>query len=412
MNAVILTVGNELTSGQTIDRNSAYLAGKLAEKGIETVEHRTLRDRQGEIAAAVVQAARCAEVVLITGGLGPTGDDLTRQALAEAMGSELVLHEPSLAEIEAFYRARGRAVDEVNRVQAMVPAGAEALANPIGTAPGIRARIGDAEVYVFPGVPAEMRRLYDDHAAPRLSAGGQVVLHALLNTCGWPESDVAAALADLMADRAGNPLVGTTAAAGMIGVRITARGPSRPAAEALIDEAVGEVRRRLGERVVGRCELPAAVGELLSETGGTLALAESCTGGLLGQLLTETPGASAYFLGGVIAYTNAAKQALLGVDEEALAAHGAVSPEVAEQLARGARQRFASDWAIGITGIAGPGGGTEQKPVGLVFTSLAGPEGQVTVRRNVFPGSRDLIRRRSALTAMDDLRLALLAAKS
>ncbi len=409
--AVIVGVGTELTSGLTVDTNSPYISRRLAELGIVTLGHEIVDDHVGRIGEAISRAAERADVVIVTGGLGPTADDLTRQALAKAMGVELVLDEASLAEIAAFFRLRGRTMNQTNRVQAMLPSGADALANAAGTAPGIFARVGKARVFVVPGVPAEMRRMIADHILPRLAelAGDWRTVFRTVLAFGTGESDIASRLADLMSRKA-NPLVGTTVAAGVISVRITARAETEGLARRSAEATLQTVRERLGNYVFGEDDdtLAAAVGRMLRDRGDTLCLAESCTGGRIGELITAVPGASETFVGGVICYDNRIKRDLLGVPAERLQTHGAVSEPVAAALATGARERFSATYALAVTGIAGPGGGTEDKPVGLVYTALAGPSG-ARVQRNVFPGDRATIRLRSALTALNMLRVELAA---
>ncbi|MCJ7544854.1 MAG: competence/damage-inducible protein A [Phycisphaerae bacterium] len=407
MKAIILSIGDELVSGQALDTNSADLARRLGELGVAAVEHRTVGDDRRAIAAALTAAAAAADVVLVTGGLGPTADDLTRQALADAMGAELVLDRERLAESEAVFRGRGRTMQPANRIQAMVPAGATSMPNPLGTAPGIAARLGRADVYVLPGVPHEMQRMFDECIAPRLVGQGAVV-HRRVHCFGKGESDIAAGIAELM-ERGRNPAVGTTASAGMITVRVAARGASRQEAQDLAERTVAEVRRRLGNLAVGLDEqtMPAAVGHLLRQAEATLATAESCTGGLIGELITSVAGSSDYYLGGVVAYGNDAKCDLLAVPEGLIRQHGAVSESVAAAMAEGCRKRFGADWAVSVTGIAGPSGGSEDKPVGLVYIGLAGAAG-TQVHRHILPVTRDIVRLRAALTALDHLRLALM----
>jgi len=408
--AIILAVGDELVSGETVDTNSAYLAGELGLLGIETLAHRTVGDDEEAITAALLGAAAEAPLVLVTGGLGPTQDDLTRHALARAMGSELALDEACLAEMEAFFARRGRTMVEANHIQAMIPAGAETLANSCGTAAGIAARLNEAMVYVMPGVPMEMREMFAAEITPRLPRSDVAIVQHLVHAYGTGESNIGATIGDLMADRKGPVTVGTTVAAGLITVRITARAATADEAEARAEAVADDVRRRLGKLVVGEGDvtMAPAIGGLLSRYGRTLATAESCTGGMIGRMITDAPGASAYYVGGIVAYANEVKIAHLGVPAETLAAHGAVSEEVAEAMARGCRSCFATDWAVSVTGIAGPGGGTEDKPVGLVYIALAGPDG-CTVHRHVFPGPRDQVRHRTATAALNHLRLALLA---
>ena len=410
MKAIIISVGDELTSGQTVDTNSAHLARELDGLGIHTARHMTVGDDREAVAGAITAAAAQAELVLVTGGLGPTADDLTRQGLADAMGGvELVEDAASLAAMEAFFRRRGRVMVAANRIQAMFPAGSTPIANSRGTAAGIAAKLGRADVYVMPGVPVEMRRMFAERIAPELPAGTSAVVRRVLHTFGTGESDVGSRLADLMA-RGTNPLIGTTVAAGLVSVRVTARAQDAEAARAMADAAVAEVSSRLGDWVVGEGDhaMAAAVGAGLRERGQTLVTAESCTGGLIGKMVTDPAGSSDYYLGGVVSYANAAKRDLLGVREQTLAEHGAVSEPVAREMARGARERFGADWAVSATGIAGPGGGSEEKPVGLVYIGVSGP-GVDEAHRHVLPGDRETIRLRAATAALNHLRLALRA---
>jgi len=406
--AIIISIGNELTGGQTVDTNSAYLAGQLGMLGIETLYHVTVGDDRDATARAITEAAAQAEIVLVTGGLGPTADDLTRYALADAMGgAELVEDAASLAELEAFFHRRQRTMVPANRVQIMFPAGTRPLPNACGTAPGIAACIGNAKVYVMPGVPREMRAMFAQHIAPALPAGQVVIIRRILHTFGTGESDIGTRIADLMA-RDANPLVGTTVSAGLVSVRVTSHAASTLEAERLATAAIAEITTRLGEFVVGQGDqaMPAAVGALLSHRSQTLAMAESCTGGLIGEMITDVSGSSEYFLGGIISYANAVKRDVLGVGEDILAQNGAVSEPVARAMAIGCRAKFNADWAIAVTGIAGPDGGTPEKPVGLVYTAIAGCD-HTEVQRHIFPGDRPTVRRRAALAALNQLRLRL-----
>ena len=292
-----------------------------------------------------------------------------------------------------------------NRVQAMVPRGAEAIDNHMGTAPGLAAVVKGSRVFIMPGVPSEMKVMYDEQIAPLLGEGAGAIAFKIVHTYGAGESDLGAKIADLMR-RGANPLVGTTVAAGLVSVRIEAhdRVPARAR------EMAAEVRRRLGELVVGEDEdtLASVVGALLRKAGATLATAESCTGGMIGEMITGVSGASDYYLGGVIAYDNRVKRELLGVGEALLREHGAVSEPVAKAMAEGCRKRFACDWAIGVTGVAGPTGGTADKPVGLVYVALAGKAGTEVIRSQ-FPGTREVIRVRASLMGLNMLRRKLIA---
>jgi nicotinamide-nucleotide amidase len=412
MKAILLSVGDELVSGQTVDTNSAYLARRLGELGIFVIEHRTVADDPRAIAQAVVSAAAVADVVLVTGGLGPTADDLTRQALAAAMGCELVLDRDRLTEIEEFFHRRNRTMPPANQIQAMVPAGAQSLPNTAGTAPGIAARVGGADVYALPGVPHEMQAMFDSAVAPRLRGTGRCFVHRLVHCFGEGESDIAGRLTDLMA-RGKNPAVGTTVSSGLVTVRVVSAGANRQEAAELAEQTVAEINRRLGSLVVGVDEqtLPAVVGQLLRQARATLATAESCTGGFLGQLITSAPGSSDYYLGGVIAYSDRLKRDSLDVPAETLERFGTVSEQVAAAMADRCRKRLSADWALGVTGIAGPGGGSAEKPVGLVYVGLASPAG-TTVHKHLLPGTREVVRLRAALTALNHLRLALMVQKA
>ncbi len=408
MKAIIIGVGDELTSGQTVDTNSAYLSRRLAEQGIVTLEHRVVSDQQTAIANVIRDAAARADFVLVTGGLGPTEDDLTRQALADVMNAPLCLDPQCLADIEAFFRRINRPMAPSNRIQAMIPQGALAMRNEAGTAPGIKARLGQAHVFIVPGVPAEMKWMYDHCIVGDLPSAAGVVLHRIVHTFGRGESDLGSMIADLM-KRDADPTVGTTVANGIVSIRIVSAGQTQAGAKQKSDAVVAIIKDRLGNLVLGEGDdtMASVTGQLLRAGKQTLATAESCTGGLVGQLLTANSGSSDYYLGGVVTYSNQLKQNLLGVPEELLVAHGAVSEPVASAMAEGCLRAIGSTWAISVTGIAGPTGATADKPVGLVFTALAGPQG-TQVQRHVFPGSREMVRLRAALAAMNALRLALL----
>ena len=409
--AWILSVGTELILGQTVDTNTAWLATQLAAAGLHCTHHVTVADNLDHLHAALLQAADQADVIIVTGGLGPTEDDITRDALAAAAGVPLLDHAPSRAALEAYFESRGRPMPPGNLVQARVPRGAHVLPNTCGTAPGLQLALGSATVFALPGVPFEMREMYARAVVPCLAASTpeRIVLSRRLNAFGRGESDVGEMLADLMA-RGRNPEVGTTAALGVIGVRINAAAPNEKEALSLLDSAETEIRRRLGSLVFGTEDetLAHAVQNELAARNLTVATAESCTGGLMGKLLTDVAGSSATFRGGVIAYANEIKQERLGVPEELLVTHGAVSAPVAAAMAEGARRALGSDYALSATGVAGPGGGTPEKPVGLVYVGLAGP--QETQTRELRLGDttpRDVIRLRTAFIALNLLRRAL-----
>ncbi len=415
MQAVILSIGDELALGQTVDTNTAYLAAKLAELGVWTRYHQTLADDQALIAEAMTHAAELAEVVLVTGGLGPTKDDLTRQALAEAMGVSLVEDAKGLSEIQAFFDRLGKPMAKTNRVQALLPAGASGITNDYGTAPGIHATLHDADIYVMPGVPTEMRGMFADLIEPAVAkrlGGGRVILTAKVNTFGTGESNVAHLIGDLMS-RSANPTVGTTVAKGIVSVRVRSEFPDQAEAQAELDAMVAEVTKRLGPIVFGRDEqtIAGVLIDQLRASGLMIATAESCTGGLVGTMLTDVVGSSNVYAGGWVTYTNEMKQAQLGVPPEVIETHGAVSGETVSAMAAGALDRSGADIAVSLSGIAGPGGGTEDKPVGTVWIGLAartsGDEPAVRALCTQFPGSRAQVRTRAAMCALQLARLHL-----
>ena len=408
--AAVLSVGDELVLGQTVDTNSAWISGQLAAAGCDLVGHATADDDRGRIADLVrFWAGRC-NLLVVSGGLGPTEDDLTREALADVLGVPLEPRDDLLATLRAWFEGRGRTMREGNVKQATLPAGADSVPNPVGTAPGVAATIGGCRVVVVPGVPKEMRRMVTDHVLPwaRARGGGAVVLSRTLHTFGHGESDVAATLGDLHA-RGRNPSVGTTVSGGVVSLRLNCRADGRSEAERLLDETEQQCRRALGPILYGRDDatLQQAVVELLREKGQIVATAESCTGGLIAAMLTDVPGSSAAFGRGWVTYADAAKTNLLGVPPGVLEANGAVSEPVVRHMADAARRLADSHYAIAVSGIAGPAGGSAQKPVGTVWLALASPA-ETTAHRYHFPGDRAMVRDRAAKTALQTLRFALL----
>jgi nicotinamide-nucleotide amidase len=359
----VLCIGTELLLGNIVNGNARWLAEELASLGV--VHHR--------------QASCRCRVLITTGGLGPTPDDLTTEAIAAAFGAELVEHEEIWTLIQERIRARGRRPAASNRKQALLPAGAEVLANPIGTAPGmVWTPVPGFTVLTFPGVPRELRAMWQAGAVPWLSQAGLatgVFASRVLRFWGVAESDLAERVADLLALE--NPTVAPYAGAGEVKLRLTARAADGGAAAALLAPVEAELRRRTAAWCYGADgdSLASVVLEALRWRGETLAVAESCTGGGIGAALAAVPGASEVFLGGVIAYANSLKQGLLGVPADALERHGAVSDPVAEAMAEGVRRCTGATWSVAVTGIAGPGGGSSAKPVGLVHIAVAGPDG-------------------------------------
>lgn len=420
MPAVILSIGDELVLGQTIDTNSAYLSGQLASMGILTLYHQTIADDQNAIAQAIRQATQAAEWVLVTGGLGPTMDDLTRQALAQAMDVPLVLDMPSLQAIEAFFAKRNRTMAQSNRIQAMCPVGATMLPNACGTAPGIKAKLLRATVYVTPGVPGEMLTMWRRSIQPEIQAiagasnpaGGQrTILTLKANTFGIGESTLGQMLGSLM-DRNRNPTVGTTVSGGIVSVRIRSDFPQAEQARREMDRTLAQVQSVLGDFLFGIEEqtLQCSLVDLLARGDRQLVTAESCTGGMVAQAITGVPGSSAHYLGGWVTYANEMKQNELGVDAQLIACHGAVSEPVALAMANGALKQSRGDLAVSLTGIAGPGGAAPEKPVGLVWLAIADERSgdSFALRLDLGQNDRAITRDRAAKSALQALRFHLL----
>jgi nicotinamide-nucleotide amidase len=414
MKAEIIAVGTELVNGQGLDTNGQWLSRGLTSLGIPAHFHTVVGDNLDENVDVFRIATGRAGLVLISGGLGPTQDDLTREALAAVAGVPLVEDAESLEAIAAMFARRNRVMAERNRVQALFPQGAEPLPNRVGTAPGIWMKVGDSFVGCLPGVPSEMRIMFDEQVVPRLRRlgfAGKVILHHKINLFGKGESDIEAEAMDLTA-RGRNPEVGITAHDSTISFRLTAEGADEAEARAALEPTLALIRERFGSLVVGEGsdDVPEALVAQLVRTGCTLATAESCTGGLIAQMITAQAGVSPYYPGGVVSYANAAKVELLGVPAELIEAHGAVSPQVAEAMAAGVRKRLGADLGLSVTGVAGPTGGTPEKPVGLVYLGLATADRVQTRRLEMGPEQpRDIIQRRSAKQALNWARLVLLA---
>ena len=412
MTAEVLCVGSELLLGNITNGNARWIAEQLAALGVPHQRQMVVGDNRERLMAEVRQAAGRCRVLITTGGLGPTPDDLTTEAIAAAFETTLVEHPEIWAEIQARLSARGRICSPSNRRQAFLPEGAAVLPNPTGTAPGmIWSPVPGFTVLTFPGVPSEMKAMWQQTAAPWLRQSGLaagVFASRMLRFWGVSESALAEEMADLL--KQANPTVAPYAGAGEVKLRITARAEHPAEAKALLEPVEQEIRRRTGPSCFGVDEqsLAEVVLEQLRQRGQTVAVAESCTGGGLGAALAAVPGASDVFLGGVIAYANGVKQGLLGVPAELLQAHGAVSDPVAQAMAEGARRATGADWGLAITGVAGPGGGSDEKPVGLVHLAIAGPDGCSSegVRFGTSRG-RTWIQTLSAGEALNRLRLQL-----
>ncbi|MCH8149025.1 MAG: competence/damage-inducible protein A, partial [Planctomycetes bacterium] len=359
MKASLISIGQELVNGQCVDTNAVWLSDRLTTFGIRVARHVTVGDERTDIRSAIEACMASSDLVIATGGLGPTGDDLTRYALSDAIGQPLEENAGAMGQLRAMFDRLQRPFHDANKVQAMIPRGCRVIPNSRGTAPGIVFEDGVTRLFVLPGVPAEMKTMFEESVAGLLKTeveGAQTVVKRLL-CFGISEARLGSLLGDLMA-RDRNPLVGTTASEGVISVRIEATSDSNESAD-LMAEDVADIRRRLGRAVFGEGEttLAEAVAGMLTAMGKTVATAESCTGGLLAKMLTDVPGSSDYFLRGYVTYSNESKRDLLSVREETLAADGVVSESVARSMAVGCRDASGSDFSLAVTGIAGPSGG-------------------------------------------------------
>ncbi|HLT59373.1 MAG: competence/damage-inducible protein A [Limnochordales bacterium] len=404
--AELVMIGTEMLLGEIVDSNAARIAQRLAALGIHVYFKTTVGDNWTRMALALSQALSRADIVITSGGLGPTQDDLTREVVAAVLGVPLVEDPEALAHVEGWFRRMQREMPASNRKQALVPQGAVVIPNPRGTAPGIIARRGHQAVICLPGVPYELTAMMDESVIPYLerhfAPNGR--LHSrVLKFYGIGESALAERLGDLL--NMENPTVATYAGRAEVRVRITARTSDGTAPEDLLAPVEAEVRRRAGEYLYGvdQDTLETVAGRALAALGWTVGLAESCTGGLIAARLTNVPGSSAYFLGSVVAYSNEAKAQLLGVPPDVLAEHGAVSAPVAEAMAAGAMERLGATMGVSVTGIAGPGGGTPEKPVGLVYIGLARGDWR-EVHRLQLAGDRERIRWHTSQAALDLIR--------
>jgi nicotinamide-nucleotide amidase len=403
----IVAVGSELLGGERRDTNGDWIVERIERAG-GRVDLRVLcADDAGLLRSVVEAAAQTHDLLVLTGGLGPTEDDRTREALSAALGRPLVRDSAVEETIERAFRSRGYRFRASHARQAMRPEGTRGIENPVGSAPGIGARLGACEIVALPGVPAELRAMFDAAIVPLLATTRGRVARRTLKVAGRTESSVDEALADLYR----RPGVDVTilASSGIVELRLRAEGKDEGEASAILAGVDAEMTSRLGDDLFGRDDetLASAVGRLLRDAGRTVAVAESCTGGGIGAAMTSVPGSSAWFRGGAVVYADDLKTAIVGVPAGTIAREGAVSATVARLLAEGARERFGSDYGIGATGIAGPTGGSPEKPVGLVFVAVAGG-GETRVREMRLPGDRELVRARAVHAACDELRRVLL----
>lgn len=403
----IVSTGTELLLGQIVNTNAPYLARRLNELGFDVLFQSTVGDNRVRMAQVLATALDRADIVITTGGLGPTQGDITKEVAAELLGRSMHIHGPSLDHIKAFFAARKLFMPDNNIRQAMIPEGALVLDNDRGTAPGVVVATAKSTVIHLPGPPYEMEGMFENAVVPYLTErfGLQgTILSKVLRTYGIGESTLEERIADFVKSQ-GNPTIALLARNAEIHVRLTAKASSDAEARALITDLERQLRERIGSFIFGEDEdtIEAVVGRTLAARNLTLALAESCTGGLVTSRITDISGSSAYLVGSVVCYSNNIKTAAVGVPAATLAEHGAVSQETAQAMAEGIRARFGADVGVGITGIAGPAGAVPGKPVGLVYIALAGPAG-TTCHEHVFTGQRTGIKHRTALATLNHLR--------
>ena len=412
--AEIIAVGSELLTPEKTDTNSLWLTGKLNEIGIEVMLKTIVGDDEARLEETIKDALKRSDVVITTGGLGPTEDDVTRPVAARAVGRELVYHDEIEEILRERFRLWGREMPEINKRQAYVIDGAEVLPNPNGSAVGMYLQDNGKSFVVLPGPPRENQPMFENHVFEKLKAlAGEVhVRRRLLRVSGIGESAVDELIAPIYTAYK-TVRTSTLFNRTEIEVHLAARADSDAEADELLDEITEKMTSVLGPALFttdGEL-LEEVVGRLLKERGETLSVAESCTGGLIGMRLTEVPGSSAYFMEGAVTYSNDAKIRTIGVPKETLEQFGAVSSETAEAMAAGMRSRTGTDYAVSVTGVAGPDGGSEEKPVGLVFVGYA-DKNRAKSMKFVFPGDRNLIRWRSSQAALDYLRRQILKADS
>ncbi|MDH7481762.1 MAG: competence/damage-inducible protein A [Armatimonadota bacterium] len=411
MRAEIISVGTELLLGQIIDTNAPYLGRVLSALGIDVYHRTTVGDNASRLADVLKTALSRADLVITIGGLGPTMDDLTKETIAEVLGEKLVMDLDSERAIREFFERRGIKPVASNLKQALKPESGIALPNSVGTAPGVLVEKEGKIVVALPGPPGELIPMVENYVVPylerRLSGVRSVIESRVLKVCGIGESAAEEKVKDLLDSE--NPTIAPYAKSGEVHFRITAKARDHETAVRMISALEEEAKKRLGDYVYGVDDetLESVTVHMLINRGLTLALAESCTGGLVSNRVTNVPGSSETFQGCMVAYSNRVKTELLGVSNEMIAKYGAVSSEVARAMAEGAATRIGADVALGLTGIAGPGGGTAEKPVGLVYIGLKTPEG-TEVTRNVFGGSREEIKLRASTAALNQLRMYLL----
>ena len=410
MTAEILAVGTELLLGDTLNTNAQYLSKELAALGISVYHHSVVGDNPERLTKAFSDAFSRSDIVITSGGLGPTKDDLTKETGARYFGKKLVMDEAALAKLESFFTRTGRVMTENNRKQALMPEGAQLIPNNNGTAPGCIISDKGKTLIMFPGPPRELIPMFEETVLPYLKERTDgTYVSRVLRLCGIGESTAEDMIKDLIENQT-NPTIAPYAKLNELTFRITASAKTEEEALALMEPVVSELYKRFSDNIYGEgndLSLGLVVVSKLVQKNMTVAVAESCTGGLMASALVDVPGSSKVFLEGLVTYSNEAKINRLNVSGETLKNHGAVSPETAREMALGVSQISGADIGIGITGIAGPDGGTDEKPVGLVYVALS-VKGSVTVNELRFTGSRQRIRGRAVMSAMDMIRRAML----
>lgn len=413
MKAEIVSTGTEILLGETLNTSTHFLTGKLSSLGIEVDYHTTVGDNPERLEKVIRQAIERTDLLVTTGGLGPTVDDLTKELVAKVMGIEMELDAASLENIKKFFARRKSPMPLNNEKQAYLPKDSIVLPNPIGTAPGAIIKKDGKTVIILPGPPFEMIPMFENYVWPELQkfigSDTERMYERVLKVFGIGESAIEVVLADLM--DLPNLSMALLAKRAEMHIRLVARCSQKNSQEGekALNQAEAEIRRRLGNKVIGRDQetMIGIVGQLLKNKQLTIATAESCTGGLLGAALTQEPGSSEFYLGGVVSYANSLKQGLLGVSEENLVKYGAVSEEVAKEMAAGIRAKAGSDLAVSTTGIAGPGGGSDQKPVGLVYIGFASSAGVQADKIQLY-GERESVRQLTVQSALNKVRVHLL----
>ena len=411
MLAEIITIGDEILIGQTVDTNSAWLGKHLNMYGVEVVQISSINDTKASITNALKAAESRADVILITGGLGPTKDDISKKVLAEYFNSQLVLNQEALATITHIFESRGREVIQVNRDQALVPSNCEVIQNTKGTAPGMYFE-ENGKIYVsMPGVPYEMKAMMENVVFQKLNSKGDnyAILHETITVVGVPESHLAASIEHIEESLPSDIKLAYLPHLNLVRLRLSGKSSTRSESDLKhdIERNFNAIKQIIGNVWFdGDRNLPEIVGEMLKSSGQTIGTIESCSGGFVAHNLTAIAGSSAYYKGSLLTYAYETKVAVANVKQTTLNEYGAVSEEVATEMACNAREKLDVDYCISTTGIAGPGGGTDTKPVGLVYIGLAKPDGNVEVKRCEFHGTRLQIIERTAYTALDMVRRA------